>query len=505
MPTGFEVLGAISASYNFTKDIVAYFKAAHDAKTDIPNILLRFENDAKLLEHLTTFFSEAILESLDDDSLNHPQRVFSHILPVAQSVCVKLRRYERNKLWDRATWAIVGKDLQVSEGDIYDWIKRLQTCLALFPKSTKTAMLSSMGNDSVNFTLMETLTAQQRMENLVAKFREIGYRQSKSLELDLQLSLQLSETIKLSPPAQIQLVDNKEYLVEFKKLPGSMANDPNIKEEMKEEMAKLVSVLSAVQPLDMFLLRTRFFFETSSHLRQPMVPFGILYDLPAKHAHPKRLIDVLRETDSNGNRILRHSLDQRFELARQIATAVLFIHSIGWVHKGVRASNIFLAHSKDALHQGRKYPEFLGTSFLAGFDYTRRDAARSTGDETEGAWQRTIYQPPDRSISSGDDSPTVPPYKAEHDIYSLGVVLVEIGRWKPLEMYPQLFKNATSLERKTRLEEMAEGLRVTLGRRYVEVALRCLRILDDGSRLMYSGNIIRNIAMDLEDLAAATN
>lgn len=504
MPTGFEVLGALSASYNFTKDIVAYFKAVHDAKTDIPNILLRFENDSKLLEHLTTFFSEAILESLDGDSLSHLQRVFSHILPIAQRVCVKLRRYERNKLWDRATWAIVGKDLQASEEDIYDWIMRLQTCLALFPKSAKTAMLSSMGTDSANAPLVETLTAQQRMEDLVAKFREIGSRQLKSLEPSLQLSTELSDTIKLSSPAQIQLVDSKEYIVEFKKLPASMANDPAIKEEMKGEMAKLVSVLSAVQPTDMFLLRTRFFFESSPRLGQPAVPFGILYDLPAKYTHPNRLIDVLRDTDSNGNRILRHSLDQRFELARQISTAILFIHSVGWVHKGVRTSNIFLAQSEGALAQGRRYPEFLGTSFLTGFDYTRRDAARSTGDETEGAWQRAIYQPPDRNISSDEDSSDAPSYKAEHDIYSLGVVLVEIGRWKPLEMYPHLFKNATSLERKMRLEDMAEGLRVPLGGRYVEVALRCLRILNEGSRPMHGGPTIRNIVVDLEDLAAAT-
>src|SRR5579859_883714 len=121
MVTGFEVIGAISASYSFTKDIVAFFKAVYDSKTDIPTILLRFENDAKLLEHLTVFFDQKILDNLDEDSLSHLLRVFSHILPVAQSVCVKLQRYKRNKLWDRATWAIVGKDLQSSEQDIYDW------------------------------------------------------------------------------------------------------------------------------------------------------------------------------------------------------------------------------------------------------------------------------------------------------------------------------------------------------------------------------------------------
>ena len=70
-----------------------------------------------------------------------------------------------------------------------------------------------------------------------------------------------------------------------------------------------------------------------------------------------------------------------------------------------------------------------------------RDAARSTGDETEGGWQRAIYQPPERSKSPNDDSSTPVEYKAEHDIYSLGVILVEIGRWETVGDVPPTLQN----------------------------------------------------------------
>lgn len=83
MPTGFELLSALDASYHFVKDIVAFLKAFHDAKSNIPNIMLRFENDAKLLEFLTEFFDDYILRTLDDDTISHLQRVFSHILPIS--------------------------------------------------------------------------------------------------------------------------------------------------------------------------------------------------------------------------------------------------------------------------------------------------------------------------------------------------------------------------------------------------------------------------------------
>jgi hypothetical protein len=503
MVTGFEVLGAISSSYSFTKDIVAFFKGVHDAKTAIPNIMLRFEDDALLLEHLAACIDESILKNLDLESLSHLQRVISHILPIAQDVSVRLHRYKTNNIWDRAKWAVVGKDLKSSEEDIYDWIKRLQTCFVLFPTKAKTDIVSALGPNSKNAILIEAVTAQQRMESRISKFREIGYQQTKDLDPDLQLSTELSSTIELSSQARISTISGRQLLVEFKKLAPALVHSESAKQEMEEEVVKLVSVLSVVRPTDMFLLRTKYFFATNPKLNQPSVPFGILYEFPAKYSPPSRLIDLLRKTTPNGTRILEHSLDQRFELVRQISTAILFIHSVGWFHKGIRSSNLFLAHSKEATDHGRNYPEYLGTSFLAGFDYSRSEAARSTGDEAEGGWKRALYQHPERNITSDSGDP-IPEYIAEHDIYSLGVTMVEIGRWKPLETYPQLFQNASPAKRKARLEDMAEGLRVTLGRRYVELTLRCLRILDEDSRPLLGVPAIRGIVLDLEELASST-
>jgi len=503
MVTGFAVLGALSSSYSFTKDIVAFFKRVHDAKTAIPNIMLRFENDALLLEHLAISIDETMLEHLDIESLSHLQRVISHILPITQDVSVRLNRYKTNNLWDRSKWAVVGKDLKSSEEDINDWIKRLQTCFVLFPKKAKNDIVSALGRNSNNATLIEAVTAQQRMESRITKFREIGYQQTKDLDPSLQLSTELSSTIELSSQARMSTISGRQLLVEFKKLAPASVHSKSATKEMEEEVVKLVSVLSAVRPTDMFLLRTKYFFTTNPKLKQPSVPFGILYEFPAKYSPPSRLIDILRMTGPNGTRILKHSLDQRFELVRQISTAILFIHSIGWFHKGIRSSNIFLAHSKEATDLGRNYPEYLGTSFLAGFDYSRSEAARSTGDEAEGGWKRALYQHPERNVTADSDD-AVPEYIAEHDIYSLGVTMVEIGRWKPLESYPQLFQDASPAKHKEVLEEMAEGLRVTLGRRYVELALRCLRILDTDSRPLLGSPAIRGIVLDLEELASST-
>jgi hypothetical protein len=99
MPTGFAVLGAISASWGFAKDIVSTCKRYHDSKTEIPAILLRLENDTILLGCLDKFFTEDILQTLDDESVDHLQRVFSYLLPILQSTPTRLLKYKSSTVW----------------------------------------------------------------------------------------------------------------------------------------------------------------------------------------------------------------------------------------------------------------------------------------------------------------------------------------------------------------------------------------------------------------------
>jgi hypothetical protein len=503
MPGGLAVLGAIAASYGLAKDIFLFCKRLHDAKSEIPAILLRFENDANLLGHLEGFFTEAVLESLDDESLDHLQRVFSYLLPILQSVRTRLSKYEHNTFWDRTRWAIVGNDLKLPEENIYGWIDRLQKCLVLFPNPVKSQLLLSVGGSSA---LLGTAMAHQRMEQTITRFREIGRQQTSDLGADLRLSDTAFESLQPSSSGQVVMIRQRHYLVEWKRIPASDANDERIQGEAIEDIIKLVSVLSAVEPSKMFSMRAIKYFEYPA---EPTVPFGIVYELPAQFDIPVRLGEILERTDDRGGRVLKHSLDQRFELVRQIASAILFIHSIGWVHKGVQTSNIWLANRQNLASTSHTYPENLGTAFLAGFDYTRREISRSTGDEASGGgWRKALYQHPERfqqQGSSRQQQALRPPFIPEHDIYGLGVVLIEIGRWKPLDTYKHLFENATPLERKANLETMAEGLKVSMGRRYSEVCKRCLCILDGENRSIRDTPDIRHVLFDLEDLAAATS
>jgi hypothetical protein len=499
MPSGFVVLGAISASWGLFKDIVSFLRHVYDGRSEIPAVLLRFENDCCLMAALEAFFTETVLRSLRDDDLDHLQRVFSYLLPKLQNVAVRLRRIGGAKIWDQAKWVAVGKSLKTAEADIYEWVQRLQYPLMLLPAPTKRSLLETVEGSSDQASKMISMVGTQfKIEARVADFHRAG-KEVNAADVT-KFKLVKGPVLSMVPAKGPQIIsrDGTEQVVEFKRITSSAANDPRVIDEVEKEVTKLTSLFSQVADDRAFLLRPMNFFRSELI---PTAPFGILYQVPSTHEFPVTLAEIISKTKPDGSRILEHSLDQRFELARQVATAVLFVHSTGWLHKGIHASNVILLY-RIGHHPAQRSPICLGTAFLVGFDFSRRDVSRSTGDETSGSdWGRQIYQHPARA---GDTAQGYQPFLQEHDIYALGALLVEIGRWKALRAYPNLFKNITPEKRKTALEDMARGLSTSLGQKYVDITLRCLRVLDQTQSDQQSNPPVLDVVHGLQDLVVAT-
>ncbi|KAJ9491879.1 hypothetical protein VN97_g1332 [Penicillium thymicola] len=117
-------------------------------------------------------------------------------------------------------------------------------------------------------------------------------------------------------------------------------------------------------------------------------------------------------------------------------------------------------------------------------------ASSRTLRKGEASWERCLYQHPDRigSISSED-------YIMQHDIYSLGVCLLELGLWESFVSYDELTTasedNAPIPARAPILGTgrglyfqkhplfLAQGeLRKRMGTRYSDVVVTCLTCLD---------------------------
>lgn len=114
------------------------------------------------------------------------------------------------------------------------------------------------------------------------------------------------------------------------------------------------------------------------------------------------------------------SITQRLQLARDLARSVGYVHIFGFVHKNVRPESILLF--KRAVEPG-----FF--TFLVGFENFRRDEGwtQRRGDD---AVDRNLYRHPSRQGFNPRDD-----YEMRHDVYSLGVCLLEIGLWSSFIQY----------------------------------------------------------------------
>ncbi|RYP80294.1 hypothetical protein DL770_006293 [Monosporascus sp. CRB-9-2] len=183
-------------------------------------------------------------------------------------------------------------------------------------------------------------------------------------------------------------------------------------------------------------------------------------------------------------RNLSHSLSERFRLAMQLARAVCSVHTFGMVHKSIRPENIIVFRDRESI---------LGTTFLLGFERLRReeDRTRLTGDTDR---VKNLYRHPQRQGPKLRD-----PYVMQHDIYSLGVCLLEIGLWSSFVEYTNptsdpvisqsynlgvegLGNTEYSEAVKTKLLALARDiLPEKMGTKYSRVVETCLTCLDEGN------------------------
>ncbi|KAF3933855.1 hypothetical protein ABW19_dt0201746 [Dactylella cylindrospora] len=195
------------------------------------------------------------------------------------------------------------------------------------------------------------------------------------------------------------------------------------------------------------------------------VTFFFILSIPTGLSDPCGLRSLL--LDSNHY----HSLSDRLQLAKDLARSVNYIHLFGYVHKNIRSENIIVM--KDGKSD-------IGSAFLIGFKEVRLElaASRRIGDSI---LERDIYRHPDRQGFNPRES-----YIMQHDIYSLGVCLLEIGLWVSLPDH--LTRTEINFSRAATeggvvvknhlLKETRESLPRRMGTKYAKVVETCLTCLD---------------------------
>lgn len=196
------------------------------------------------------------------------------------------------------------------------------------------------------------------------------------------------------------------------------------------------------------------------------------------------------------------ALGERLAMAKQLASAVHHLHSVHWLHKSVRSDNIMffekpgitVASSEAAAKSTTRSSDDVNAEtsnpltaapppmpklYLLGWDMSRPDhpsefsesLSNSAMDYQNHVENSRLYSHPETHISPHSIERLR--YRAQFDIYSLGLVLLEIGLWRTLDTIRRKCDGDQQF-RERLLAEYCDKLLAKMGVIYWRVTQRCI-------------------------------
>lgn len=191
----------------------------------------------------------------------------------------------------------------------------------------------------------------------------------------------------------------------------------------------------------------------------PRHAFAMVYDISSlsktSMSQPISLHEFIEKTE---NVRVRPLLNEIFELARRLVTALLEYHKVSWLHKNISPHNIIFRKAEPPA------VAVVDSPYIIGFNLSRPDRPTeiSRGPEDDPGFVN--YQDPRYRDGRAR-------YRTEFDYFSIGLVLLEIGMWKTLHKLigPQ-GKLPTSFIRK----QYVPLLGPRMGKNYRDAVSTCL-------------------------------
>ena len=159
--------------------------------------------------------------------------------------------------------------------------------------------------------------------------------------------------------------------------------------------------------------------------------FGLVFQKPTPTSPPPTSLHAL--IISNPENI--PSLTARIALAHKISICILYLHAVNWLHKSLRSDSIifFLPSTSNQVLT-------ITDPYLTGYEYARADrpGETSTGGDVDESTELYVHPAYQGSGTKGT-------YRKTFDIYSLGIILLEIAYWKPIQEIMGLDMDAESI------------------------------------------------------------
>ncbi|MCJ1258865.1 hypothetical protein MMC24_006699 [Lignoscripta atroalba] len=146
--------------------------------------------------------------------------------------------------------------------------------------------------------------------------------------------------------------------------------------------------------------------------------FELVFAVPSGLEYGDTLQSLLRTT------LKKPSLNVRISFCIQLAESVLHVHQLNLVHKNLSSANAIVMEPRR--DPKRRSDDETRSIYLVSWKLARM-ASAATKKSGEVTWWKGIYLHPTRQMEVAQEK-----YNMGHDIYSLGVCMLEILMWRPL-------------------------------------------------------------------------
>lgn len=111
-------------------------------------------------------------------------------------------------------------------------------------------------------------------------------------------------------------------------------------------------------------------------------------------------------------------LGERFELAKALVSTIFEFHNMGWMHKNIQSKNVLFWTKLGTPNEAN-----LSKPYLVGFDTSRPNEPGEVSEKPFSTNEDDFYRHPQYQ------EPRSNSFQPPFDMYSLGIVLFEIGLW----------------------------------------------------------------------------
>ncbi|KAL6788737.1 hypothetical protein J3E68DRAFT_415596 [Trichoderma sp. SZMC 28012] len=460
--------------------IVTFLAACSAFSSDAKSLRARLEWDLRVLANVQEYFHSRKLKNGDGGLPGDDQQLLDKTSNYLDSLAVKaqrsLRKLERSGFLtntvNRALWMSRRSDIQEMEREIFHWTERFGVRFLGLPKEVIPLIQAAPEQAQGAPPVVESNDKLQRFLALTSAAKEIKAGQM-LLEAPEDVLYEIDAAGDVSTlPLQY---DGEQLIFSSRKVPDNVLVGTKEFEDMQTEMGELSAALSCIDPAttDISLLGVKYYFYDPNFHR-------FLF----AHSSPNYIFSMMTLAESiefDPFPAVSYSLNHCFKISYKIAEAVFFLHTAGFLHKNITSSSVVVVRSQHTRQRKIVSRDDNGEVYLMGFDLIRGEEAATykqgtfTGHKDystlQSIWGNDVFQHPDRL--QGANSPR---YIQSYDIYSLGVVLLEIGIWRPLKQVAHPLHKANPAEWGRELMKLTPDIGRRMGASYQDIVEWCLSV-----------------------------